>query len=97
VLDSRGVQDVERLIAWMNEPANRGRELLLMAFADPDAAIPARALFLSQDRVDFVADLLGEAGVQVTRRRGFGGKTVLAQGAGEQARFVNERVELWVR
>ena len=97
VLDSRGVQDLERLVAWMNEPSNRGRELLLMSFADPDAAIPARALFLSQDRVDFVADLLGEAGVPVARRRGFGGKTVLAKGNGERSRFVNERVELWVR
>lgn len=97
VLDSRGVQDLDRLIAWMNEPSNRGRELMLMAFADPDAVIPARALFLSQDRVDFVADLLGDAGVPVTRRRGFGGKTILMKGAGDQARFVNERVELWVR
>ena len=97
VLDSRGTQDLERVIAYLLEPANRGREVMLMAFADPDAGGPARALFLSQDRVDFVADLLGQAGVKVSRRRGFGGRAVLAAGDGEHARFVNERVELWVR
>lgn len=97
LLDSRGMQDMERLIAYMNEPANRGRELLLMAFASPDARHPARALFLSQDRVDFVADLLGNSGVKVARRRGFGGKAALAAGADDSARFVNERVELWLR
>lgn len=97
VLDSRGTQDLARVIAYLREPANQGRELMLMAFAAPDAGGPARALFLSQDRVDFVADLLGEAGVQVSRRRGFGSRAALTEGDDERARYVNERVELWVR
>lgn len=97
VLDSRGAQDLARVVAYLREPANQGRELMLMAFAAPDAGGPARALFLSQDRVDFVADLLGQAGVQVSRRRGFGSRAALTSGDDEQARFVNERVELWVR
>jgi phosphate transport system substrate-binding protein len=97
VLDSRGTQDLERVIAYLREPANQHRELMLMAFAAPDARTPARALFLSQDRVDFVAELLGQAGVTVSRRRGFGGKVALAAGDDEHARFVNERIELWVR
>ncbi len=97
VLDSRGTQDLERVIAYLREPANQDRELMLMAFADPEPGSPARALFLSQDRVDFVADLLGQAGVQVNRRRGFGGKAALAAGDDDHARFVNERVEIWLR
>ena len=97
ILDSRGVQDLERLAAFMAEPANRGRELMLMGFADADTGGPAAALFLSHDRVDFVADQLRKAGLAVTRQRGFGGSAPLFAGDRDRARYVNERIELWLR
>lgn len=97
VLDSRGVQDLDRLAAFMRTPANKDRELMLMSFADAGTGGPASALFLSHDRVDFVADLLRDAGVAITRQRGFGSTDPLRAGAGERTRYVNERIELWVR
>ncbi|MBP6626288.1 MAG: substrate-binding domain-containing protein [Arenimonas sp.] len=97
LLDSRGVQDLQRIVDFMAEPANRDRELMLMAFTQPESRDPARALFHSHDRVDFVAELLQDAGINVSRRRGFGGAQPLAGGKSEQDQFRNERVEIWVR
>lgn len=97
LLDSRGVQDLQRIADFMALPDNQGRELMLMAFAQPELRDPARALFHSHDRVDFVAGLLQDAGIQVSRRRGFGGAKALSAGKEERDRFRNERVELWVR
>jgi phosphate transport system substrate-binding protein len=97
LLDSRGVQDLQRFAEWMALPANRDREVMLMAFTQPETRDPARALFHSHDRVDFVAELLQDAGVAVSRRRGFGGAQPLASGDTERSQFRNERIEIWLR
>lgn len=97
LLDSRSRQDMDRLGAWLRQPENRGRNLLLMGFADPQPRTPFQALTLSQERVDFVAGELAALNARVVTVRGFGGKLSLAGSTGAAARYRNDRVEIWVR
>jgi len=96
-LDSKSERDLERLVEFMQAPAQADHEVLLMGFADPSETMRLLSVTLSMDRVDYVATLLSSRGVAVHRARGFGDALTLADGTGPSSQAKNRRVEVWVR
>lgn len=97
MLDGKMLRDIDRLSDFMRAPENRGRELMLLGFADATEASPYLATTLSNDRVDLVAGLLEDRGVAAARSRGMGGAAPVANNDTQQGRLRNRRVEVWVR
>jgi phosphate transport system substrate-binding protein len=95
-LDSKSQRDLERLVEFLREPANRNYRLMLMGFADPSETMKYFALSLSNDRVDFVASLLLQHDIPVFRVRGFGDSLPLAEATGPASAAKNRRVEVWL-
>ncbi len=96
VYDSRTVRDLDRLAAFMQLPTNRGRRLLVVGFGDAVAGSPVASTMMSNDRADLVAHELMARGLPVVHARGMGAKSPLAGIGMADARFRNERVEIWL-
>lgn len=97
LLDNKALEDIERLVRFMRQPAMAGHELLLIGFADRSEITPFMALSLSNDRVDLVADALRREGLRVVRQRGLGQIVPVASNDTVPGRQRNRRVEVWVR
>jgi phosphate transport system substrate-binding protein len=98
LFDSRSERDLERLAAFMRLPRNRARSATVVAFAAPAPGTSAlMATIASNDRADIVAAQLQRLGVRVGRARGLGAARPLAGASAMDARFRNERVEVWLR
>ena len=97
LFDSRGRQDIERLAAYLQRPESAGRRVVLVGFADPQPKAPMQALFLSQERADYVSSELLALNLKVVAVRGLGGRMSLVDGAQPAARYRNDRVEVWLR
>jgi phosphate transport system substrate-binding protein len=97
LLDSKAERDIARLVAFMREPANAERELVIAGFADSSEGTPFFSLSLSNDRVDYVAERLGKAGLNPRGAIGFGGAVPVAPNSSELGRLKNRRVEVWLR
>lgn len=96
LLDSKTRPDVKRLVEFMRREENRERRLLLLGFADPDETSTYLEFALSNDRVDYIGDLLQREGLGAHVLRGMGGSAVLASDTGALGRLRNRRVEVWV-
>lgn len=94
VYDSRAVRDLDRLVAFMQLPANHGRRLLVVGFADASAGTSVAATMMSNDRADLVATELMARGLSVQHARGMGAQLPLVDTGG--SRYRNERVEVWL-
>ena len=98
LFDSRSERDLDRLAAFMREPRNRGRSALVVAFSDPAPGSSAlMSTIASNDRADIVAAQLQRLGIAVQRARGLGAALPLASASAPDARFRNERVEVWLQ
>lgn len=93
LFESRSALDMERLVAFMRLPENRGRSLVVVAFADHDPGNRLLPTMLSNERADMVASYLTRSGIPVARSVGLGDVRPLA-GNGRRER--NERVEVWL-
>lgn len=93
LFESRSALDMERLVAFMRLPQNRGRSLVVVAFADHDPANRLLPTIVSNERADMVAGYLTRNGIPVARSVGLGDLRPLA-GGGQRDR--NERVEVWL-
>ncbi len=96
LVDSKTGRGVERLRQFMARPENQGRRLLLLGFVDRNEVAPLMAQALSNDRVDYIADLLVGRGMPVRLARGMGGSAPLSTDDGEVGRYRNRRVEVWI-
>lgn len=96
MFEGRSAQDLDRLVAWMQQPRNRGRALAVVGFANADAANKLFPTIASNDRADIVAGYLAQRGIVVQRARGLGALRPLVAPTAAQARHRNERVELWL-
>lgn len=96
VYDSRAVRDIERVVAFMQLPVNRGRRLLVLGFADTAGGSSVAATMMSNDRADLVAHELMARGVTVLHARGVGAQVPLTAPGTAAARYRNERVEIWM-
>ena len=97
VLDTKAMEDIERLARFMQQPGQQGHELLLLGFADRSELTPYLALSLSNDRVDLVAAELRAEGLRVARQRGLGQIAPVASNDSQAGRQRNRRVEVWIR
>ncbi|KRG68996.1 substrate-binding domain-containing protein [Pseudoxanthomonas dokdonensis] len=95
--ESRSAGDMERVVAFMREPANRGRKLVVAAFTNDDPGNRLVPTMVSNERADIVAGHLIREGIPVVRALGLGGSRPLASSATEAGRVRNERVELWLQ
>jgi phosphate transport system substrate-binding protein len=96
-LDNKAQRDVARLKAFMQQPENRSRELMLFGFADSHESMPIVSLQLSTERADNVADLLIKEGLRPGKVRGYGSAVPVASNETEAGQSKNRRVEVWVR
>lgn len=96
MFEARSAQDLDRLIAFMHQPAMRGRALGVIGFATPDTANRLYPTIASNDRADVVAAYLTQRGVVVKRARGLGAARPLVGGEDNAAKARNERVEIWL-
>lgn len=95
--DSKALADLERLAEFMRQPAQQGRVLLLVGFADAGEVTPLQAEALSNDRADQVADRMEGLGLRPRSVRGMGGRLLLSADDSLRGRARNRRVEVWVR
>lgn len=97
LFESRSASDMDRLVAFMKLPQNRGRSLVVVGFADQAPGNRLLPTMLSNERADIVADHLVRQGIPVARSVGLGDARPLAAAGGIDARARNERVEVWLR
>ncbi|KLD80122.1 flagellar motor protein MotB [Xanthomonas hyacinthi] len=96
MFEARSAQDLDRLIAFMHQPAMRGRALAVIGFATPDTANRLYPTIASNDRADVIAAYLSQRGIVVERARGLGAARPLVGGEDTPAKLRNERVEIWL-
>ncbi|GHH60162.1 hypothetical protein GCM10009090_35200 [[Pseudomonas] boreopolis] len=96
MFEGGSAQDLDRLVAWMQQPQYRHRPLAVVGFANADPANKLFPTIASNDRADIVAGYLAERGIVVQRARGLGAVRPLAGASDPAARQRNERVEIWL-
>ena len=96
-LDGKALRDLQRLAEFLDGEAMRGVEVALIGFSDAKEASPIDAIMLSNDRADYIAQMLSRAGVPVRRIRGMADASPVASNLSEFGRGKNRRVEVWVR
>lgn len=96
IFDSRAERDLDRLAAFMRLPQNRRRTAVIVAFSARDGGTTLMATMASNDRADLIANQLQLRGVAVRRARGLGALRPLVAPTAPDARFRNERVEVWL-
>ena len=95
-LDNKARQDVDRLVAYLQQPENSSRKILLFGFADRHEVIPFMSSSFSVQRADVVANYLSKHGIHPIRVRGYGHALPVASNATEKGRYKNRRVEIWM-
>ena len=96
IFDSSSAHDLERVAELLRRPEYRGRAVSVVAFSQAERQNRLFATTASSNRADIVAAWLAGHGIAVQRIRGLGALQPLAGGEGDEPRFRNERVELWL-
>ncbi|MCY4126504.1 MAG: phosphate ABC transporter substrate-binding/OmpA family protein, partial [Pseudomonas sp.] len=94
-LDSKAIQDVQRIIDYLNQAGKQQRKAVLVGFGDPKDT-PGRAALLSRLRGEAVRQALARGGIEVLEVAGLGDQMPVAGNELEQGRLRNRRVEIWV-
>ena len=95
-LDTRGLRDLQRLIATLAKPEYAGKSLVLVGFSDASGG-PTASLARSNDTARAIADQLRARGLRVRGTHGIGGDMPIADDTSDVGRERNRRVELWLR
>ena len=95
-VDTKAQHDLERLVEYMKAATNRGKKLLLFGFSDETRSLPEYGEDLATHRVDRVADLLINQGLDPIRVRAYGSANPVASND-DVGRLKNRRVEVWVQ
>lgn len=96
MFEGGSAQDLDRLVAYMHLPQNKGRTLAVIGFANGDPANKLFPTIASNDRADIIAGYLAQHGIVVQRARGLGALRPLVGEGDARARERNERVEIWM-
>jgi phosphate transport system substrate-binding protein len=93
-LDNKALRDVERLAAFMRQPENANRQLILVGFNDATED-PARASLLARLRATAVATALRHQQAFASEVLSLGDQLPVA-GLSANGRVKNRRVEAWI-
>jgi len=93
-LDTKGVRDLDRVVAYLSLPENRTRQALLVGFAEGQEGTSEA---LSRLRAEALAKRFKQRGVAPTLVDGFGSALPVAPNSTPEGRERNRRVEVWVR
>ena len=95
-LDSKAIQDLDRVCELMATPECKGKKLLLLGFSDN--AGPSRVtLRMSKDRAQSIAREFTVRGIEPAVATGFGAVLPVGSNNTEYGRDKNRRVEVWIR
>ncbi|MFT0183088.1 MULTISPECIES: substrate-binding domain-containing protein [Pseudomonas] len=94
-LDNKALRDVERLAAFMRQPENAQRQLILVGFNDATED-PARAALLARLRATAVATALRHQQAFAGELLSLGDQLPVA-GLSANGRVKNRRVEAWIQ
>jgi phosphate transport system substrate-binding protein len=93
-LDSRGLRDLQRLLAFLRE--NAGARLVLVGFSDGRGSASTNTA-LSRERAQKVGHELNERGVSAVEIEAMGSLLPVASNESDDGRERNRRVEVWLR
>ena len=96
-LDTRAIQDVDRLANYLKQPDIAGRRFLIVGFADADGSWSHNQR-LADQRAATVGALLQRAGAPVTRKniQSLSYMAPVACNDDDAGKSKNRRVEVWV-
>lgn len=94
-LDSRGLDDVDRLVAYLSQPQYRNRSIVLVGFTD-NTGNPQKNMVLSRQRAASVEKILTTKGISISNTVGMGMLRPSRDNNTEANRSFNRRVEVWV-
>jgi len=94
--DNKALRDISRLVDYLSKKENKRQRVMLFGFADASESHPAFSLDLSTYRVDWVADLLVQNGIDPIRVRAYGDAIPVASNEDAGGRHKNRRVEVWL-
>ncbi len=94
-LDSRGVRDMERLVAYLKTQHASADRLILAGFADSHGAPEINAA-VSQKRTDAVVAALSKYGITPGKALSFGADLPVADNGTPEGRERNRRVEVYL-
>ena len=95
-LDNKATDDLERVTAYLASPAAKGRQVLLLGFADNKGNERVNQT-LSDERARIVAKQFASRGVLAGDSRGFGPAVPVGDNTTDDGREKNRRVEVWVK
>ncbi len=94
--DAKALQDLLRLKAFLGEPRNRSRELLILGFSNRLGSASSEELVAST-MVKKTADKMREEGISPALIRGLGAISLVSEDLTEEGKARNRRVEIWIR
>ena len=95
-LDSKGNQDINRIVKLLQKPDFQDKDVIIRGFADNSGSKEVN-LRISQDRAEHVAKLLEDKGVTPTKVEWFGEENPIASNESEKGQQKNRRVEIWLQ
>jgi len=94
-LDNKALDDLDRVTTYLASPAARGKEVMLIGFAD-NKGNPQANQTLSDERAKIVARQFSSRGVLAAVCTGFGSAVPVASNETDEGREKNRRVEVWL-
>jgi phosphate transport system substrate-binding protein len=95
-LDNKAVDDLDRVTTYLASPTARGKEVMLIGFAD-NKGNPQANQTLSNERAKIVAHQFSSRGVLAAISTGFGSAVPVASNETDEGREKNRRVEVWLK
>ena len=95
-LDNKALDDLDRVITYLASPTARGKEVMLIGFAD-NTGNPKANEALSNERAKIVDRQFSSRGVLAAVCRGFGSAVPVASNETDEGREKNRRVEVWLK
>jgi phosphate transport system substrate-binding protein len=95
VLDSKGLDDVKRIVSVMSSQFS-DRSLMLIGFADSNGTREYN-LVISRRRAQVVGDQMRQEGINPVLVTGFGQDLPIADNSTREGQEKNRRVEVWLR
>jgi phosphate transport system substrate-binding protein len=95
-LDNKAVDDLDRVTTYLASPTARGKEVMLLGFAD-NKGNPQTNNGLSNERAKIVDRQFGSRGVLAAVCTGFGSAVPVASNETDEGRDKNRRVEVWLK